>query len=118
MIINHNISALNTLNKLHKNNKNTANAVGKLASGLRINKASDDSAGLAISEKMRAQIRGLQQAQRNTQDSISLIQTAEGGLGAIQEPNLLRLRELAVQSANDTLTDKDRQQIQKAEKRD
>lgn len=113
MIINHNISALNTLNKLHKNNKNTANAVGKLASGLRINKASDDSAGLAISEKMRAQIRGLQQAQRNTQDSISLIQTAEGGLGAIQEPNLLRLRELAVQSANDTLTDKDRQQIQK-----
>ncbi|MCM3442669.1 flagellin N-terminal helical domain-containing protein [Metabacillus halosaccharovorans] len=113
MIINHNISALNTLNKLNKNNKSTASAMAKLSSGLRINKASDDSAGLAISEKMRAQIRGLQQAQRNTQDGISLIQTAEGGLGTIQDPNLLRLRELAVQSANDTLTDEDRQQIQK-----
>jgi flagellin len=113
MIINHNTSALNTLNKLNKNNKNAASAMGKLSSGLRINKASDDSAGLAISEKMRAQIRGLQQAQSNTQDGISLIQTAEGGLKTIQDPNLLRLKELAVQSANDTLTNEDRQQIQK-----
>ncbi|OMD64102.1 hypothetical protein BSK48_25210 [Paenibacillus odorifer] len=112
MIINHNISSLNTLNKLNKNNKNTASSMEKLASGLRINKASDDSAGLAISEKMRAQIRGLQQAERNIQDGISLIQTAEGGLSEIQDPNLLRLRELAIQSANDTLTNEDRQQIQ------
>ncbi|WP_286676489.1 flagellin [Peribacillus asahii] len=112
MIINHNISALNTLNRLNKNNKNTANAMGKLSSGLRINRASDDSAGLAISEKMRAQIRGLEQAQRNIQDGVSLIQTAESGLATIQDPNLLRLRELAIQSVNDTLTDKDRQQIQ------
>lgn len=112
MIINHNISALSTLNRLNKNNKNTANAMEKLSSGLRINIASDDSAGLAISEKMRAQIRGLQQAQRNTQDGISLIQTAEGGLGDITN-QLQRARELSVQSANDTLTNKDRQQIQK-----
>ena len=73
MIINHNISALNTLNRLNKNNKNISNAMEKLSSGLRINKASDDAAGLAISQKMRAQIRGLQQAQRNIQDGISLL---------------------------------------------
>ncbi|EWG11499.1 flagellin [Cytobacillus firmus DS1] len=85
----------------------------KLSSGLRINKAADDSAGLAISEKMRAQIRGLQQAQRNIQDSISLIQTAEGGLASIENPPLQRLRELAVQAANDTLTDTDRNELQK-----
>jgi flagellin len=113
MIINHNISALNTLNRLTKNNKKTANALEKLSSGLRINKASDDSAGLAISEKMRAQIRGLQQAQRNIQDGISLLQTAEGGLAQIQSSLLQRLRELAIQSLNDTLTDEDRQEIQK-----
>ncbi|MDZ5474156.1 flagellin [Bacillus sp. 31A1R] len=113
MLINHNISGLNTFNKLNKNNKKTSSSMEKLSSGLRINKASDDSAGLAISEKMRTQIRGLKQAQRNIQDGISLIQTAEGGLSDIQEPNLLRLRELAIQSANDTLTNEDRQQIQK-----
>lgn len=112
MIINHNISSLNTLHKLNKNNKKVASSMEKLASGLRINKASDDSAGLAISEKMKAQIRGLQQAERNIQDGISLIQTAEGGLSDIQDPKLLRLRELAIQSANDTLTNEDRQQIQ------
>ncbi|KEZ47531.1 flagellin N-terminal helical domain-containing protein [Metabacillus indicus] len=113
IIINHNISALNTLSKLNKNNKNAATAIEKISSGLRINKASDDSAGLAISEKMRAQIRGLEQAQRNIQDGISLIQIAESGLSTIQDPNLLRLRELAIQASNDTLTNEDRQQIQK-----
>lgn len=113
MIINHNISALNTWNKLNKNNKSTTTAMGNLSSGYRINKASDDSANLAISEKLRAQIRGLKQAQRNIQDGISLIQTAESGLSIIQNPNLLRLRELAIQAANDTLTNKDRKQIQK-----
>lgn len=112
MIINHNITALNTYNRLNKNNKNTSNSIEKLSSGLRINKASDDSAGLATSEKMRAQIRGLQQAQRNIQDGISLVQTAEAGLGEIENPNLQRLRELAIQSANDTLTTEDRQEIQ------
>lgn len=85
----------------------------KLSSGLRINKASDDAAGLTISEKMRAQIRGLNQAGENIQDGISLIQTAEGGLASIQDPNLMRLRELAVQAANDTLSNEDRQHIQK-----
>jgi len=113
MIVNHNISALNTVNKLTQNNKKTTNAMEKLSSGLRINKASDDAAGLAISEKMKGQIRGLQQAQRNIQDGISLIQTAESGLGSIQDPNLQRLRELSIQAATDTLTDADRQLIQK-----
>jgi flagellin len=113
MIINHNISALNSLNRLNKNNKNTTVAMEKLSSGLRISKASDDSAGLAISEKMRSQIRGLGQAQKNIQDGISLIQTAESALSTIQEPNLLRLRELAIQAANDTLTSDDRQETQK-----
>jgi flagellin len=112
MIINHNISALNTLNRLNKNNKSTSAANEKLSAGLRISKAADDSAGLAISEKMRAQIRGLGQAQRNIQDGISLIQTAESGLATIQDPNLLRLKELAIQAANDTLTGEDRQAIQ------
>ncbi|MFJ7952741.1 flagellin [Lysinibacillus sp. NPDC096418] len=113
MIITHNLSALNSLKKMNKNNKATSAAMEKLSSGLRINKAADDAAGLAISEKMRAQIRGLHKAQQNIQDGISLIQTAEGGLGSIQNPLLQRLRELAIQAANDTLTDADREHIQK-----
>lgn len=112
MIINHNISALNTLNRLQKNNKTNSSILEKLSSGLQINKASDDSAGLAISEKMRGQIRGLEQAQRNIQDGISLIQTAESGLASIQTPPLQRLRELAIQASNDTLTSADRKKIQ------
>ena len=76
----------------------------KLASGLRINRAGDDAAGLAISEKMRAQVRGLDQASRNAQDGISMIQTAEGALNETHDI-LQRMRELAVQSANDTNTD-------------
>ena len=107
MIIQHNLSELNSLNKLNKNNKATSVAIRKLSSGLRINQAADDSAGLAISEKMRSQIRGLGKAQQNIQDGISLIQTAEGGLDSIQDPNLMRLKELAIQAANDTLTDAD-----------
>lgn len=112
MIVNHNISALNTLNKLHRNNRNGINALEKLSSGLRINKASDDSAGLAISEKMRAQIKGLKQAQRNIQDGISLIQTGESAMNEIHSL-LQRGRELSVQAANDINTQSDRIKIQK-----
>ena len=111
MIINHNLPALNTYNKLVLNNKGMATALEKLSSGLRINKAADDAAGLAISEKMRSQIRGLDQAVRNAQDGISLIQTAEGALNETHSI-LQRMRELAVQAANDTYTAEDRQQIQ------
>ena len=112
MIINHNIPALNTYNRLAINNAGMAKSLEKLASGLRINKAADDAAGLAISEKMRSQIRGLDQAVRNAQDGISLIQTAEGALG--ETHNILqRMRELSVQAANDTYTSEDRLNIQK-----
>lgn len=112
MIINHNIPALNTYNRLSANNLGMARSLEKLASGLRINKAADDAAGLAISEKMRSQIRGLDQAVRNAQDGISLIQTAEGALGETHSI-LQRMRELAVQAANDTYTSEDRTHIQK-----
>ncbi len=112
MIINHNISALNTNRQMGINNAAGSKAMEKLSSGLRINRAGDDAAGLAISEKMRGQIKGLNQASRNSQDGISLIQTAEG---ALQETHniLQRMRELAVQSANDTNNDVDRGEIQK-----
>lgn len=112
MIINHNISAMNTNRQLGINNNASSKSMEKLASGLRINKAGDDAAGLAISEKMRGQIRGLDQASRNSQDGISMIQTAEGSLNETQ--NILqRMRELSVQSANDSNTDADRGEIQK-----
>ncbi len=107
MRINHNIAALNTYRQLSNNGVNTQKSLEKLSSGLRINKAGDDAAGLAISEKMRGQIRGLDMASRNAQDGISLIQTAEGALNETQSI-LQRMRELAVQSANDTNTDNDR----------
>ena len=112
MIINHNISALNTYRQLTINNSATAKALEKLSSGLRINRAGDDAAGLAISEKMRGQIRGLEMAQKNAQDGISLIQTAEGALNEVHSI-LQRMRELAVQAANDTNNDTDRSEIQK-----
>jgi flagellin len=111
MIINHNMSALNTLRQMGTNEKATSNSLEKLSSGLRINRAGDDAAGLAISEKMRGQIRGLDQATRNSQDSISLIQTAEGGLNETHSI-LQRMRELAVQAANDTNTTSDRTALQ------
>nr|WP_077214808.1 flagellin [Bacillus dakarensis] len=112
MIINHNISALNNYRQMGINNNANAKSMEKLSSGLRINKAGDDAAGLAISEKMRAQVRGLDQASRNSQDAISLIQTTEG---ALQESHniLQRMRELATQAANDTNVAVDRNEIQK-----
>ncbi|WP_078594292.1 flagellin [Evansella clarkii] len=111
MIINNNISALNTHRQLGANQGAMQNSMEKLSSGLRINRAGDDAAGLSISEKMRAQIRGLDQASRNSQDGISMIQTAEGGL---QEAHsiLQRMRELAVQASNDTNVEADRTAIQ------
>ena len=112
MRINHNISALNTYRQLTINNTAGNKSLEKLSSGYRINRAGDDAAGLAISEKMRGQIRGLNQAERNSQDAISLIQTAEGALNETHSI-LQRMRELAVQSASDTNTDKDRAEIQK-----
>ena len=112
MRINNNISAMNTYSRLNSANNAKAGSLAKLSSGLRINKAGDDAAGLAISEKMRGQIGGLKQATRNAQDGISLIQTAEGGLNETHSI-LNRMRELAVQSSNDTNTDDDRVEIQK-----
>jgi len=112
MRINNNIMALNTHRQLSINNTNTAKSLEKLSSGYRINRAGDDAAGLAISEKMRAQIRGLNMASKNAQDGISLIQTAEGALTEVHAI-LQRMRELAVQSANDTNVEIDRNEIQK-----
>lgn len=111
MRINHNISALKANNQLSKTNKLLDSSLGKLSSGYRINKAADDSAGMAISEKMRTQIAGLDQASRNASDGISVIQTAEGALIEV-EAMLQRMRELSVQAANGTYTTKDREAIQ------
>ncbi|MGF9856563.1 flagellin [Priestia endophytica] len=110
MRINHNIAALNTYNKLGVNNNAMSKNMEKLSSGLRINRAGDDAAGLSISEKMRAQIRGLDQASKNAQDGISLIQTAEGGLNETHDI-LQRMNELATQGANGTLEPDDRKAI-------
>ena len=112
MIINHNMGAINAHRQMISNTSTTQKSTEKLSSGLRINRAGDDAAGLAISEKMRSQIRGLDQSSRNAQDGISLIQTAEGALNE-SHSILQRMRELAVQSANDTNTDADRAELQK-----
>jgi len=112
MRINHNIAALNTYRQLSANGANTQKSLEKLSSGLRINKAGDDAAGLAISEKMRGQIRGLDMASKNASDGISLISTAEGALNETHSI-LQRMRELAVQAANDTNTQSDRLEMQK-----
>jgi len=112
MRINNNIMALNAHRQLGVNQANSSKSMERLSSGMRINRAGDDAAGLAISEKMRGQIRGLKQAQRNAQDGISLIQTAEGALNEIHAI-LQRMRELATQSATDTNTEVDRLEIQK-----
>ncbi|HEY4600598.1 MAG TPA: flagellin Hag [Cerasibacillus sp.] len=106
MRINHNIAALNTHRQLAANNGAVQNSLEKLSSGLRINKAGDDAAGLAISEKMRGQIRGLEMATKNSQDAISLIQTAEGALTETHAI-LQRMRELAVQAGNVGTQEKD-----------
>ncbi|MDZ5724893.1 flagellin [Acetobacterium sp. K1/6] len=112
MRINHNIAALNTYNKLSANNAATSKSLEKLSSGLKINRAGDNAAGLAISEKMRGQISGLNTASTNASDGISLIQTAEGALSETHSI-LQRMRELAVQSSNDTNTSTDRGEMQK-----
>ncbi len=111
MRINHNISALKANNQLFKTNSTLDSSLEKLSSGYRINSAADDSAGLAISEKMRTQISGLDQASRNASDGISVIQTAEGALVEV-ESMLQRMRELAVQSANGIYTESDRKAVQ------
>jgi len=111
MRINSNISALNAWKNLSATDVSLGRSLARLSSGLRITKAADDAAGLAISEKMRGQVRGLNMARRNAQDGISLLQTAEGALN--ETHNILqRMRELAVQAASDTLTDADRSQLQ------
>lgn len=112
MRINHNIAALNTHRQLSNNTLGASKSLEKLSSGFRINRAGDDAAGLAISEKMRAQIRGLEMAMKNSQDSISLIQTAEGAMNEVHSI-LQRMRELAVQAVNDTNTTSDREELQK-----
>ncbi|QAA31655.1 flagellin [Clostridium manihotivorum] len=111
MIINHNLNAMNAHRNMAINTGAAGKSMEKLSSGLRINRAGDDAAGLAISEKMRGQIRGLDQASRNAQDGISLIQTAEGALNETQSI-LQRMRELSVQASNDTNVSADRSQIQ------
>jgi flagellin len=107
MRINTNVEAFNAQRNLATTSAAFAKSVEKLSSGMRINRAGDDAAGLSISEKMRAQIKGLGQAQRNAQDGISMIQTAEGALGEVHSM-LQRMRELAVQASNDTLNSDDR----------
>lgn len=111
MRINNNVSALNAWRNLYANDTSLTKSMEKLSSGYRINRAADDAAGLAISEKMRAQVSGLNMAIKNAQDGISLIQTAEGALNEIQVM-IRRIRDLAVQSANDTNTDEDRANLQ------
>ncbi|MBT2717582.1 flagellin [Bacillus sp. ISL-57] len=112
MIINHNIAALNTHRQLSSASANQSKSMEKLSSGMRINKAGDDAAGLAISEKMRGQIRGLDMASKNSQDGISMIATAEGALNETHDI-LQRMRELSVQASSDTNNDKDRAELQK-----
>jgi flagellin len=111
MRINNNIPALRSYHQLNKTNTKLDKTLERLSSGLRINRASDDAAGLAITQKMDTQVRGLNQAARNSMDGISLIQTAEGALNEVHAM-LQRMRELAVQAANGTYEDIDRNSIQ------
>ncbi len=110
--INHNVTSLSTYANLNSTSTKMEKSIGKLSSGLRINSAADDAAGLAISEKMRSQISGLNRAKLNAQDGMSMVQTAEGGLNET-ESIIQRMRELAIQASNDTLTSNDRLEIQK-----
>ena len=111
LFVNTNTAALNSGRNLNRSTRSLATSFERLSSGMRINSAKDDAAGLAISQRMTTQVRGINQAIRNTNDGISLAQTAEG---ALQETTniLQRMRELSVQAANDTNTAKDRQSIQ------
>jgi flagellin len=111
MIINHNLSSINANRVLRQGNQRVDNNMKKLASGMKINSAGDDASGLAVSEKMRGQIRGLNRAEQNAQDGISFIQTSEGYLGETTSI-LHRIRELSIQSANGIYTAEDRMQIQ------
>lgn len=111
MKINHNISAIKSNIKLQRTNEALEKSVERLSSGYRINRAADDAAGMAISQKMKTQIRGLDQASRNASDGISVIQTAEGALNEV-ESMLQRMRELSVQAVNETNTAEDREAIQ------
>ena len=106
MRINHNISAINTYRQYNANTLKASKSMEKLSSGLRINRAADDAAGLSISEKMRSEIAGVAQRLRNTQDNISLIQTAEGALNEVSDM-LVRMKELITQSQNPTYTSED-----------
>ncbi len=110
MIVQHNMSALNTNRQLGITNKALSKSTEKLSSGYRVNRAADDAAGLSISEKMRGQIRGLNQASSNAEDGQNLIQTAEGALGEIHSV-IQRMRELVVQASNDTNVSADRTAI-------
>src|SRR5687768_16494805 len=110
-VINTNVASLNSQRNLTTSQGQLATALQRLSSGLRINSAKDDAAGLAISERFTTQIRGLNQAARNANDGISLAQTAEGSLGSVGD-NLQRIRELAVQAANATNSDTDRAALQ------
>lgn len=111
MIINHNLSAINAHRVLKANDANVSKDMEKLSSGLRINRSGDDASGLAVSEKMRTQVAGLRRAEMNTEDGMSLIQTAEGYLQETQEL-VQRIRVLAVQSSNGVYTEEDRQYMQ------
>lgn len=110
MVVQHNMSSLNTNRQLGITNKALSKSTEKLSSGYRVNRAADDAAGLSISEKMRSQIRGLNQASDNAQNGQSLIQTAEGAMGEIHSV-LQRMRELVVQASNDTNVSADRASI-------
>lgn len=105
MRINHNISSMITQNSLANANAGMSKSLEKLSTGLRINRASDDAAGLSVSEQLRTQVRGLSRAKSNAKDGIALLQIAEGAANEISAI-MQRQRELAVQSANDTLTDR------------
>lgn len=111
MIVQHNLQAMNSNRQLSITTDNQAKATEKLSSGYKINRAADDAAGLTISEKMRAQVRGLTQASANAQDGISMVQTAEGALAEVHEM-LQRMNELAVKAANGTMTSADRTAVQ------
>lgn len=111
MIINHNISSINAFKNISATDNKLSKSIEKLSSGLRINKAGDDAAGLAISEKMRSQIKGMDMAKRNCLDVVSLLQTAEGALESISDM-LTRLKELAVQAGNGVYNDEDLNNIQ------
>lgn len=111
MIVQHNMQAMNSNRQLSITTENQAKATEKLSSGYKINRAADDAAGLTISEKMRAQVRGLTQASANAQDGISMVQTAEGALAEVHEM-LQRMNELAVKAANGTMTSADRAAVQ------